>query len=159
MPCYFIDVKGFVGNGNVILFKELCILNANNVLKPFHQVYSNLTDWDKLSFSVQIFNEKLRQRLTLNWEEGKDIFCPQCIMYNFNDVTSIFYVVNDETGVKSGLLKQHFPTWRFVNYIFKPFAVLELPINITCPWREHGTLCAYKTCLLACLDYLSINEW
>ena len=157
MSCYFIDVKGFLRNFIEIAIKELCIIDVNNIFKPFHQVYTGNIDWQCLTFDVQLINEEItRRKLLLSWDEGLDYFCPPCIAHMFDD-TKIFYVVEDEDDKKIQLLKIHFPTWRFINYKLKQRT--KVPINISCPWREHGENCAYKICLLGVIDYIKINEW
>ena len=155
MACYFIDIKGFVDNFDSVIIKELCIMNVNDILHPYHYVYRGLPEWDTFSPKCQSHNEAIsKYQLQLMWTEGKDFFCPSCISLSF-DADATFFVLDAVDGCKLNILKEYFPTWRLINYSVKPNSLRKVPQNITCPWREHGLNCAYKRCLLGVLDYLN----
>ena len=153
MSTWFIDIKVFSIDGGKSI-KELCVMNVNDVLNPTHYVFYEQRPWSTLSEKSKWDNEFLTNHFHhLKWIEGKDVFCPTCILANvgnsFQD--DIFYVVDSSGGDKIKTLKTYFPCLRITNY---NMLYRTLPSNIECPWRPHGDACAYKQCLLAVLDYL-----
>jgi len=150
MSTYFIDFQGFIIKEEMII-KELCIMDANDMLNPYHSVFNIDLPWKSLSmstkFSTKINGEKFHN---LSWAEGNEHFCPSCIMKNYN-TNDTFYVLENEDYIKTNVLEKYFPGLRFIQY--SKTVLKDIPSNISCIWRDHGEICAYKHCLAMCTDY------
>ena len=150
MSTWFIDIKVFSGNNEKII-KELCVMNTNDILNPMHYVFYEQRPWSSLSEKSKLDNDFLtNQYHHLSWIEGKDVFCPMCILDNIGP-ENLFYVVDSSAGDKIKTIKAYFPSLRITNYSMR---FQRVPPNIECPWRPHGDACAYKQCLTAALHYL-----
>lgn len=148
MATYFIDFQGFRTDENIII-KELCIMDANNILYPLFGMFKFSTPSSIFSDHTQAINNYLSlHHHTLRWEEGDQSFCGGCINA---DESGLYYVYDVEDGFKMNTLRRIFPRLRLVVYAKE--SILDVPSNISCMWREHGTHCAYKTCLSMAIDY------
>ena len=140
MSTYFIDYEGFHLNGETII-KELCIMDANNMLNPRHYIFKPIIPWSLLNDNARIMY--LYQN-DIDWDEGSELFCPKCIVTNNN---AIFYTLDDKFDV----LQKNFPTLRLIRYNIKDLP--EIPYNISCPYKDHGKHCAFKNCIAMCTNY------
>jgi hypothetical protein len=157
MPTYFIDFQGCYDEDGLII-KELCIMDANELFKPLHEVYKPTIKWNLLPEVTKTTNKYLTQfHHKLTWGEGTMYFCPHCILQklNLNNLpNTTFYVLDTINGSKIKVLQRHFPSFRFVNYGKTIGQLIQTPPNICCSWKEHGEHCAYKQCLAMAIDYL-----
>ena len=155
MTAYFVDIQSFYGNENMQI-KELCIMNANDILNPYHKVFVMDIPWNLLPPNTAKSNTYLASGYhQLSWDEGSSKFCQRCILNDcdYDIKKSIIYVLDQEDGTKMKTLKKYFPELRFTSYNKNKSDLSSVPPNITCIWREHGPHCAYKQCLLMCTDY------
>ena len=70
---------------------------------------------------------------------------------NINE--SMFYVKDALNGRKIEYLHRMFPYLRITSYHCEKLA--KIPKNISCPYKDHGDHCAYKTCLTLCQNYVA----
>lgn len=154
MSCYFIDLEGYYDDAGMIIPKEMCIMNVNDILNPKHMVFNDLPSFKLLSWSTQSRNQSLMcKNIYLTWLEGDEYFCPTCINEDMKiNVNSTFYVFDKVNGDKISFLKRCFPNWKFKLYSLP--VIHYFPNYIICPWRNHGPTCAYKHCLIGSLEYL-----
>ena len=153
MSTYFIDFQGFY-NENTMIIKELCVIDANNIFNPYHQVFNLGISPSILAEKTQFTNKYLSNYYHyLKWEEGTSLFCPTCILNKFDDTNALFFVLDKVDGIKINTLKNYFPSWRLVNYNKTMIDLPQTPSNIKCPLREHGQQCAYKQSLSMAIDY------
>jgi len=158
MATYFIDFQGFY-IGDDMIIKELCIMDANQVFSPVHNVYKSDFNWDSIPDDSKFINRSLTShRHKLSWDEGMIEFCRTCILNNYTDkdfYNATFYVLGIDDCTKTTTLQRYFPDMRLICYS-KQSELAKVPSNITCPWREHGEHCAYKNCLAMCIDYCKL---
>jgi len=154
MSTYFIDYQGFyIGKQQII--KELCIMNANDVFNPYHNVFLSDIEFENLVKEDIKTNQYLTNSFhKLTWQEGAVFFCPMCILKTFKvDFDhSTFYSFKD----KMPTIKRYFPAMRLIAYSKNLTQLRIPPENITCPWREHGKHCSYKQCLSLFVDYCKV---
>ena len=142
MTVYFIDIKGYFVNGEFAI-KELCLIS--DPFNPFHKVYKILIPKKFLGKKTCKTNDYMYKKFyQLDWDEGKEYFCSKCTM-NLNQIAkeAIIYVADVEHGTKMKTLKKNFPNWRFISFNKTIPQLPKVPSNISCPWRDHGSHCAY----------------
>ena len=137
---YFIDLEALYDNNGNYIIKELCIMNVYDILNPLHFVF-------KLPWFIQTVKTYgtnlylMRYRHGLSWFEGRTTF-QKANIERMLSKNSIYYVKDAVDGQKIRTLKECFPSLRIVNY--SPTKLQSIPTNTTCPWRNHGSNCAYK---------------
>jgi len=131
MNVHFIDFQIQVIDGEY--FEELCLMNVNDALNPYHEMFKTHIPWTLFSTQVGLIMGFQFQA----WNNFKK---------------SIIYVLDDQNGFKMSILKNYFPYLRFISY--KKYNFPSIPNNIRCFCNEHESPCAFKNCLSMCLDYL-----
>lgn len=156
MSVFFIDFEAYQDDDANYLIKELCIMNVNNILKPFYYMFPMCESMGSFSKKTRGTNDYLRKwRHHLLWIDGDSKFDANEILKDLQSFDNALFYVNDQiNGEKIDTLKKNFPNLRLVNYIYSDKG-LEIPENITCPRYNHGEFCAYKKCLKLCVHYLS----
>ena len=150
MGTYFIDFEGFLNNDGDIIIKELCIMDANNILNPFHNVYRMEFPPNPINSIIQSKNLFLiTHHHHLRWFEGNSL---QNI-YDQYSPNSIYYTLDTEDGNKIKTLQIYFPKMRIANYAKTIFNLPIISPNISCIWHDHGPNCEYKSCLAMAIDY------
>ena len=126
-------------------------MDTHNMLNPLHYVYLPTIKWKEFSSKTKSTNIYLiKNHHKLSWEEGKSFFCQSCIYSKLN-LNDIYYVVGDDK--KLATMQNLFPQLKLI--LYKPQKRLEVPANITCPYKDHGEKCAYLKCLKYVVDYVS----
>ena len=158
MSVFFIDIEAFQDDNADYLIKELCIMNVDNILQPFHYMFDMTESMGSLSKRAQTTNEYLRLwRHHLRWIDGDSNFDPSRILNDLKSIPNdaLFYVNDHVNGKKINTLNKYLPNFRIVNYNLNEPSQLNIPDNIFCPYYNHGDYCAYKKCLKLCVQYLS----
>lgn len=153
MSVLFIDFEAYQDDDANYLIKELCIMDVDNILKPFYYMFTFSESMESFSKSAQKTNNYLlHRRHHLLWPDGDCKFDPALILQDLPS-NALYYVKDQINGKKINTLKHFFPNLRIVNYNSKN--LLHIPNNIKCPYYNHGDFCAYKKCLRLCVHYLS----
>ena len=152
-PVFFIDFEAFRQDGEFRI-KELCVIEINQPGDPLYYAFRlDQDEWQALTIEEQKTNMYASRHLhRLHWLEGVSRYCKTCVMYHlarkfprWNE--GMFYVLDSVCGPKIKFLKKEFPHLRLANYNGLTFKTLpEPPLNIACPFREHGIHCAFRKC-------------
>ena len=99
----------------------------------------------------------MRHGHKLLWNDGNNICCKECIMNDIHRIcennNAIFYVKDALDGRKKEYLRGMFPDLKITSY--NCVKLMNIPTNISCPYKDHGDRCAYKKCLALCQDYVA----
>ena len=165
MSPLFIDYEAFFYNGKHFI-KELCIIDGDNPFAPLYYLFSPQIKYSELSTTDKTTNFFLTtNHHQIPYDIGDVKFCKECILrhikheFPFVD-NSIIYILEPqgENGVKMKTLTELFPTLNLVAYNFEKISSLPLPpINVTCPWMNHGLHCAYLKTIRMYLDYINFS--
>lgn len=149
---YLIDVEGFQhGKNGKFHIKELCILNVDEPLSPYYQVFTSTKPWSAINDDAEKFTYRYQTNKVhhLSWDEGWQTYCNNCVWREIKKTfpnwrNGMFYVLGES---KLKMLKENFPKLKLVPYNATLSTLPALGSHIRCVYREHSVEhCACLKC-------------
>ena len=151
MPPFFLDFEAFQhGKGERFQIKELCMVHTDKpYAQPIHFIFGPHKKWKNLTCEERrTYSYQMHHLHHLGWYEGVLLYHPRHVIDEMKRMFPLFrhgvtYVMGKQ---KFEFLQEEFPMLNLCEYNVKIKDLPQLPSNITCPYRVHGTHCACLKC-------------
>ena len=158
----FIDFEAFQQGDETFQIKELCILAADDPLKPLTFLFKPSRQWEKLkSTQKQTYSYQEHHLHHLSWGEGNKTYCVNCLERKIKKAMPMylearFYVLGRQ---KAAFLRRELPMLDIHDYAFADSYkdISRAPSHLTCTYRYHSKEhCAVLKCYRLLLHYHSL---